>query len=299
MIFYKDVKFEYEKKISCLCSPWAGHGYFAYDLIRNLQPKMIVELGTYNGISFFSFCQAVKDARYDTHLYAVDTWQGDKHSGFYEEDVFQVVREIKEDFYPGLNIHLLRKTFDEALDEFEDDSIDLLHIDGLHTYEAVRHDFETWFSKVKKTGIILLHDICVLRDDFGVNKFWEELREQFRTIEFYQSCGLGVLFKDNDSCPSWIEKARDLQIQYTRMAEEKQIEEMISLLKERDAQIMKRDALMAERDAQARNLQEQIAFLKQTMDETVRGIHRSTSWRLTRPVRFLGRLMDTRKGASS
>jgi hypothetical protein len=78
-------------------------------LIRNVKPKLIVELGTHKGTSFFSFCQAVKDARYDANLYAVDTWQGDEHAGFYDDNVFKEVKEIKEKYYGGLKIKLLRK----------------------------------------------------------------------------------------------------------------------------------------------------------------------------------------------
>ena len=35
---------------------------FAYDLVHSLRPCLIVELGTHCGDSYFTFCQAVKDA---------------------------------------------------------------------------------------------------------------------------------------------------------------------------------------------------------------------------------------------
>jgi len=58
--YYKP-KFEYEEIFQDTGWPWAGHKYFAYDLIRNVQPKVVVELGTHKGTSLWSFCQAVKD----------------------------------------------------------------------------------------------------------------------------------------------------------------------------------------------------------------------------------------------
>ena len=248
--------FEYEDIFQDFNWPWAGHRYFAYDLIRNVKPQTIVELGTHKGTSFFSFCQAVKDARYDANLYAVDTWRDDEHAGLYDDNVFKEVTEITKKYYGCLKIKLLRKNFDEAANEFESNSIDLLHIDGLHTYTAVKHDFDTWFPKVKKDGIILLHDIFISRDDFGVYKFWEELKSEYKTIEFYQSYGLGVLFKDGARYQTLIDSEREWQIRYSCIAEDKKSEAIGKYFTSRDAQIA--------------------------------ALYNSTIWRITRPLRIVG-----------
>ena len=210
---YFDSKFVYEEVFNDLALPWAGHKYFAYDLIRNVKPKVVVELGTFKGTSLFSFCQAVKDEKLDTKLFAVDTWQGDEHAGFYGDGVFEGVKSIIGKYYSSVSVELLRKKFDEALNEFKDASIDVLHIDGLHTYEAVKHDFETWFPKVKDGGIILFHDISVVKDDFGVYKLWHELKDDFKTIEFLHSYGLGVLIKGTQNEDISL-TSEELQLQY-------------------------------------------------------------------------------------
>jgi len=194
---YYEPKFEYEEILDPMNTGWIGHVFFAYDLVRNTKPQKIVELGTHFGHSFFAFCQAVKDKGLETELTAVDTWRGDEHSGFYGEPVYNGVKKIRDDFYKNLNIQLLRKTFDEAVSDFGDNSIDILHIDGLHTYEAVKHDFEAWLGKVKKDGIILLHDTAVTKDDFGVYKLWNEIKKRHKTLEFQHSHGLGVLFRNS------------------------------------------------------------------------------------------------------
>src|SRR5436305_623487 len=86
-------------------------------------------------------------------------------------------------------------TFDAANPHFDDGTIDLLHIDGMHTYEAVRHDFDSWWPKVKPGGVVIMHDSFDRHDGFGVWKLLEELRTQFPVSEFFHSHGLGIVVK--------------------------------------------------------------------------------------------------------
>lgn len=173
---------------------WAGHRSFAYDLTLFLKPKIMVELGTHHGCSFFAFCQAVKDFGLKTACVAIDHWQGDEHAGFYGAEVFDQVRRIVSECYTDVDIELKRMGFDQAAKEFDDDSINLLHIDGLHTYEAVRHDFETWLPKLKENAVVLFHDVAEYTG-FGSPVFWRELKAKYKAFfEFPHSYGLGVLF---------------------------------------------------------------------------------------------------------
>jgi hypothetical protein len=143
-------------------------------------------------VSFSAFCQAVKELGLETRCHAVDTWEGDDQSGHYDEETLADLKAHIETHYNGF-AQLIKSTFDQALDRFEDGTIDLLHIDGYHTYESVRHDFESWLPKMSVRGVVLLHDTNVREPGFGVWKLWEELKAIYPHFEFIHEHGLGVL----------------------------------------------------------------------------------------------------------
>ena len=184
-------------------SAWWEHVPLAHWLIETLRPKVVVELGTHYGVSFFAFCQAAKLFSPDSFIYAVDTWTGDEHAGEYEDSIYQQVLLHQQVNYRQ-NSTLLRQSFDDTLAYFADGTIDLLHIDGLHTYEAVLHDFTTWLPKLSPQGTILFHDINVRERGFGVWKLWSEIREspQLKCLEVAYGSGLGIA-SQGEVVPAW------------------------------------------------------------------------------------------------
>jgi hypothetical protein len=173
-------------------SAWREHIPFGMFLISLLRPRVFVELGTHWGNSYCAFCQAVHENGLDVQCYAVDTWEGDEHTGAYGPAVLADLRAHHDPLYGGFS-RLIQSTFDDALDSFADGSVDLLHIDGMHAYEAVRHDFEAWLPKLSKHGVVVLHDINARRPGYGVWQFWAELKERYPSFELMHAHGLGIL----------------------------------------------------------------------------------------------------------
>jgi GT2 family glycosyltransferase len=170
-------------------SAWHGHAPFAFWLVSAMRPCLTVELGVEAGFSYFVLCQALESSQ--GRCVGIDTWEGDEHSGSYGEEVYESVASRNCPY--ARHSTLVRATFEAALPDFEVGSIDLLHIDGCHHYEAVRRDFESWQEKLSSSAVVLFHDTSERLSGFGVWRLWEELTALYPSFEFVHGHGLGVL----------------------------------------------------------------------------------------------------------
>lgn len=266
-------------------SAWLGHLPFAGWVIREVKPRIFVELGTHFGHSYFAFCQAVAESDLTTKCYAVDTWQGDEHAGKYGDEVFDKVLKRNEKGFAEFS-HLIRMTFDSAVSEFPDESIDLLHIDGLHSYEAVLNDFKTWLPKLAPGAVVMFHDTQVRERNFGVWKLWGELQECYtNNLEFVHSFGLGVLQLNNaaaDKNLSWLQP---------ESTEKQQLIEYFTALGRKQMASYELNELKL----RLSNLEVQIADLNGEVKERDKLIHSllsSISWRMTEPLRWFSKLFS-------
>ncbi|WP_167756908.1 class I SAM-dependent methyltransferase [Leifsonia flava] len=299
-------------------SAWLEHAPFAAWIVGAVDPGLFVELGTHNGFSYFQFCENIVRRGLSTRAIAVDTWLGDDHAGFYDEDVFELVESVNTTSYSSFS-RLFRGTFDEALGEVQDQSVDLLHIDGRHGYEDVRHDFETWRPKLSTRSVVLFHDIAERREGFGVWRLWEELSADYPAFDFSHGHGLGVLatgqdqspamaefFRVADSSPAMIRAiyegagARVARDYAASLADREKEQEMQSLR----SMLLVTEAMNAEAETRSRLLVAELesareaadvaredaasaAFLVSQLDLSVAEMRASTSWRVTRPLRAI------------
>jgi hypothetical protein len=187
-------------------TPWVGHIPFSNWLIRALSPSVFVELGTHTGNSYFSFCQSIRETNISCKAYAIDHWLGDEHAGIYGDEVYQKVSETNEHWFSDFST-LIKSSFSEAVSRFPNASIDLLHIDGAHSFENVREDFETWLPKLSPGAVVLFHDTVVKRDNFGVYLYWDSMRKNYEHLNFTHSNGLGVVQLPGGKLPRVVPKS--------------------------------------------------------------------------------------------
>ena len=231
-------------------SAWLEHIPFAFWLVESLRPRKIVELGTHYGSSYFSFCQAVTKLDLETLCFAVDTWGGDEHAGLYGEEVYGQVSEYNQQHYSSFST-LIRSTFDQALAHFPQGSIDLLHIDGLHTLDAVRHDFESWLPKLSDRAVVIMHDTNVRERGFGVFQLLDELKQQYPHFEFAHGHGLGVIGVGSEQAP----EMKNLYDLFTNARATKQVQDIFSRLGKACGDSWENSQLKQQLAAQRDNLQ--------------------------------------------
>lgn len=171
-------------EVDAISSTWTRHKDYVDWVLQFYNGAVVVDLGVDFGYS--TFCMA--NANPKNLVFGVDSFEGDEHSGF--RNTYQHCNDYQ--YKMGLkNLHFLKGYFDDVASRWEDMPIDVLHIDGLHTYEAVKNDYETWSKFMRPNHIIMFHDTYVWKKDFGVRKFFIELNKH--KVNFNVSNGLGVI----------------------------------------------------------------------------------------------------------
>jgi predicted O-methyltransferase YrrM len=169
------------------------------EMVREHRPGVVLEIGTAAGGMLFALTLTSAE---DALLLSVDL-PGGKFGGGYARWREPIYRRFAR---PGQRVVTVRgdSHSDAVLSSVEEllggRPIDLLFIDGDHTYEGVREDFEKYSPLLSRRGIVAFHDITPLAADPSneVPKFWAEVSvgrttREFRAGESGTGYGIGVI----------------------------------------------------------------------------------------------------------
>ncbi|MEK6777652.1 MAG: class I SAM-dependent methyltransferase [bacterium] len=181
-------------------SPIQIHGEIRslLDLLAGGKPKDVLEIGTSKGGSLYLFTKVADPC---ATLVTVDLKIINKKllQSFTRKQ--QRIELIEANSTVHGTIARIREIFPEG--------VDLLFLDGDHSYEGVKKDFEIYSTLVRPGGWIVFHDIvedndsrygvCTGGCSGGVPAFWQEIKKHFRHVEFVDhpeqdGLGIGVLF---------------------------------------------------------------------------------------------------------
>lgn len=173
-----------------IATAWRGLAAAGYEIVRHFRPRRMVELGSFGGFSTCVFGLSLKHHVPGGRLIAVDTWAGDAHTGSFGSSVFDQFQDFRRRLGLEEVIEPMRMDFAEAARRITD-PIDMLHIDGWHTYRAVTRDFALFRPLMAPNAIVLFHDINA--HFTGMRWFWRSIVRQYPAAMFPQSFGLGVI----------------------------------------------------------------------------------------------------------
>ena len=175
--------------------PMQAHEEIAalYGMVSDLKPKTVLEIGTCHGGTLYLWCQVADKA---ATVISLDLPGGHYGGGYHpkREKLYGLFARGDQE------LHLLRgdSHADTSLEKVKSllkgRGVDFLFIDGDHSYEGVKRDYQLYSPLVRQGGIIALHDIAKRKAETGieVERFWGELKgAEKKTREFLNT-------RDND-----------------------------------------------------------------------------------------------------
>jgi len=169
-------------------------------VLAKMKPEIVLEIGTANGGTLFLFSRIASE---DATIISIDLPSGRFGGGY---------PRWKIPFYKSFvlkrqKIHLIRadshknETLEQIKAILTGRKLDFLFIDGDHTYEGVKKDFEIYSPLVRKGGIIAFHDIVPGSSELvgEVPQFWCKVKGRYISKEIVENWnqggfGIGILY---------------------------------------------------------------------------------------------------------
>jgi predicted O-methyltransferase YrrM len=166
-------------------------------VIENKKPKTILEIGTARGGTLFLASQLADD---DALIISIDLPDG-MYGGGYPKWKIPYYKSFKKEKQTILLIQgdsHSKDIYNELVSILGERKLDYLFIDGDHTFEGVKEDFDTYSKFIDKAGIIAFHDIVKDRSiepNHFVHEYWESIKNNYNYVEFIndpQQSKLGI-----------------------------------------------------------------------------------------------------------
>jgi len=170
-----------------------------YDILKKENIKSYLEIGSAKGGTLFVISKAINK---NAEIVSLDL-PGGRFGGGSSLLYLPIFKRL---VLKTQKLHQLRgnshdKKHIEILKNIYKNKIDLLFIDGDHTYTGVKKDFEMYSPLIRKGGLILFHDIAKhpKETECNVHKFWNEIKNKYKHTELITSsdqkwAGIGILY---------------------------------------------------------------------------------------------------------
>lgn len=161
-------------------------------LVKEQQCKYLLEIGTFMGGTLFVYSQlAVAGATVISIDYPT-TLVGRMYRTYQRPLFRRLVRKGQSLFFLRRDSHK-PETLTDILEILGNHQLDFLFIDGDHSYEGVRSDFEMYSPLVRTGGLIAFHDIALTETSEKVHKYWDEIKGSYKHKEFVHRTGEGAM----------------------------------------------------------------------------------------------------------
>ena len=145
-------------------------------IFRDLNPKRILEIGTYKGGSLYIFSRQIDNL----NMISVDFPMIGERLKWLKTFLIKRIPLKNQKLWLLREDSHKKETLNHVKKILRNNKLDFLHIDADHFYKGVKKDFEMYSPLVRKGGIIAFHDI---KSEKGVIKFWGEIKEKYKGRE--------------------------------------------------------------------------------------------------------------------
>ncbi len=182
-------------------SGFSDSAWLLYGLARSLKPEVAVEIGSAIGWSACMVGSALRDNGRGM-LYAIDPHMPTEWNDGTVTDTFPIITRNVENLRLERHVSIVRKTSGDAAKGWSR-KVDLIFIDGDHSYEGVKSDWELFLPHMHPFTVVVFHDTIwevgnvreeFRREDMGVPRFVDELRRQgYPVITSPNNCGVSLV----------------------------------------------------------------------------------------------------------